>query len=152
MEATVTISGNVGSQVRFHQLEGGSGVASFPLACTPRLRREGEWVDGPTLWVQVSCWRVLAERVRDSVKRGDAVIVQGRLRPDEWIDESGSRRESLLVEATSVSHDLRRGTSMFNRPGRGAFEPSMESPAEAELADLEAGEERVREALVEALP
>ncbi len=151
MEATVTISGNVGNQVRFHELDGGAGVASFPLACTPRLRRDGEWTDGPTLWVQVSCWRVLAERVRDSVKRGDAVIVQGRLRPDVWVDDDGSTRESLLVEATSVAHDLRRGTTSFTRPGRGSLEPTMESPTEAELADLEADNERVLEAMADSL-
>ncbi len=142
MEATLTISGNAGSHVRYHSLDGGNGVASFPLACTPRIRREGEWVDGPTLWVQVSCWRVLAERVRDSVKKGDAVIVRGRLRPDVWTDDDGGRRETLLVEATMVSHDLRRGTTSFSRPLRGPAEPTMETPTEAELAELDAESER----------
>ncbi len=148
MEATVTMSGNVGSQVRYHALDGGTGVASFPLACTPRVRRDGKWVDGPTLWVQVSCWRVLAERVRDSVNKGDAVIVHGRLRPDVWIDDEGGRRETLLVEATTVSHDLRRGVTSFSRPLRGPAEPTMETPTEAELAELDAESER---ALDEAL-
>lgn len=139
MEPQITIAGNVGGDVRYRTVEGYGGVASFQLATTPRIRRDGEWGDGETTWFRVTCWRQLAERVRDSLHRGDAVVVVGRLRTERWADEHGNQREGLLIEAATVGHDLRRGVARFTRAGRGADDeaPRMESRREAELAALE---------------
>ena len=154
MEAQITLAGNVGGDVRHRTVEGYGGVASFNLATTPRVRRDGSWVDGETTWFRVTCWRQLAERVRDSLRRGDAVVVVGRLRTERWTDELGNRRAGLLIEAVTVGPDLRRGVAHFNRAGRGADDeaPRMESAAEAELAALEASAEEaadVEESVVE---
>lgn len=139
MESQITISGNVGAGVAFREVKGYGGAASFGLAHTPRVRREGKWEDGHTLWFQVRCWRALAEHVRDSVGRGDPVVVTGRLHAEIWYDRDGVERQELVIEARSVGHDLTRGTTEFARARRPqAVEPQQESDVEAELADWEA--------------
>lgn len=110
----VTFHGWVGNDVTHRQVNGVS-VANFRVASTPRIKRKGEWMDGDTTWYSVSAWRVLADNVRDSVKKGDAVIVHGRLRSDAWEREDGQISSTLLVEASFVGHDLCRGTSVFLR-------------------------------------
>lgn len=133
MEAEVTITGNVGSDVDWRQVGPPGGRASFNVACTPSIRRGEEWVDAPTLWAQVTCWRRLAENVRDSVRKGDAVIVTGRLRVERWRNEDGNWRESLVVDATAVGHDLARGKAVFERTRvRPESTEPFESDAEAE--------------------
>ena len=117
MEAEIVITGNVGADVAWRDHDEHGGRASFSLACTPGVQRDGIWVDLPTAWYRVICWRRLAANVRDSVAKGDAVIVGGRLRLDRWSDEAGYPREGYTVEAAWVAHDLRRGASTFRRVG-----------------------------------
>ena len=84
----VTLHGWVGSDVTYRDPQGIS-VANFRVASTPRLKKEGKWVDGDTTWYSVTVWRHLADNIRDSVRKGDAVVVHGRLRTDTWKREDG---------------------------------------------------------------
>ena len=74
-------------------------------------------MDGQTSWFSVTCWRGLADNVRDSVRKGDLVFasaaahrrVGARGRPDLG---------DLRVEATTVGYDLTCGTGSFLRSTR----------------------------------
>lgn len=113
----VTFQGWVGSEVR-HRVVKETSVASFRVGVTPRLRREGDWVDGETGWYTVTVWRTLADHVRQSIRKGDPVIVSGRLRTETWTPEEGSPSTTMLVDATLVGHDLNRGCSHWWRGDR----------------------------------
>lgn len=128
----VTFHGWVGTEVN-HRDVNGVPVASLRVATTPRIKRKGQWMDGDTTWYSVSAWRTLADNIRDSVKKGDAVIVHGRLRSDAWKREDGQISHTLLVEASFVGHDLSRGTSVFLRSTR---PERPESDAHDELAEM----------------
>jgi single-strand DNA-binding protein len=117
-EPFVTLQGWVGNDVVFRTTKQGN-VANFRIGCTPRIRRnDGEWTDGQTSWFSVSCWRALAENVRDSVKKGQPVLVHGRLQADIWKREDGQTSVIYVVVAQHVGHDLTRGTSAFLRTTR----------------------------------
>ena len=89
-------------------------VARFRLANTPLGRRNGEWADAATTWITVTCFRALAENVTASIHKGQPVLVSGRLRTNVWTKE-GVTYERLTLEATTVGHDLTRGTATFFR-------------------------------------
>jgi single-strand DNA-binding protein len=117
-EAFVTFQGWVGNEVVHRETASGP-VANLRVGTTPRIRkRNGDWVDGPTSWFSVTCWRSLADHVRDSVRKGEPVFVHGRLRTDVWEREDGQSSVTHVVEATCVGHDLTRGTSAFVRATR----------------------------------
>lgn len=120
MDAMVWMTGYVGGEVEYRTVKEELTFASFRLACTPRMWRGGEWVDGETTWIVVSCSRGLADNVRSSVGKGDPVVVAGKLRTDRWTDAQGGSHERMVIEAVSVGHDLSRGTSVFRRTSRGA--------------------------------
>ncbi|HAM45266.1 MAG TPA: single-stranded DNA-binding protein [Propionibacteriaceae bacterium] len=130
MEAAVWITGNVGGDVEFRTFGDDVAYASLRVASTPRLRRGGEWVDGATTWLTVTCTRALAENVRSSVKKGDAVVVVGRLRTNRWEDTERGPQERLVLEAMSIGHDLSRGVSEFRRATRS---PSEDTSGVGEL-------------------
>lgn len=113
-EPYVTLQGWVGNDVDLRDA-GEHSCASFRLACTPRYRKDGVWVDGTTSWFTVNCWRSLAGNVRGSVRRGDAVVVHGRVRVEVWQREGQPPVTSWIVEASFVGHDLSRGTSVFTK-------------------------------------
>ena len=117
-EAFVTFQGWVGTEVVHRETPQGN-VANFRVGSTPRIRRRnGEWVDGPTSWFSVSCWRTLADHVQTSVRKGEPVLVHGRLRTDVWEREDGQSSVTYVVEATYVGHDLNRGTASFLKSSR----------------------------------
>ena len=115
MDAYVQLTGNVGGAVEFRTGRlTAVPIASFRLAHTPRIRRNGEWADGPTTWISVTCFRALAENVAKSLHRGQPVLVAGRLRTNVW-SKDGVTYERLMLEAMTVGHDLSRGTASFTR-------------------------------------
>lgn len=118
-DTIVTLQGYVGGAVTLRRA-GDSMVASFRLGCTPSYyRRETQtWVDENTQWFTVSAWRRLGENCEVSLQRGDAVVVHGRLKLGTWVDGNGIEQQTWEVVATSVGHDLNRGTSRFVRPPR----------------------------------
>ena len=137
-DTTITFRGYAGTDVR-HRETRETSVASVRVASTPRVRKDGEWVDGPTTWYAVTAWRTLADHLRDSVRKGDPLLVHGRLvRTDTWAPEGGAPSTTLEVEAFVVGHDLNRGISHFikaKRPESG----SPERPGEAGGTELEDG-------------
>lgn len=135
MEAQVWMTGRVGSEVECRTV-GGSAWSTFRMGCTPRTVRGGEWGDEQTTWVTVSCTNRLAEHVLYSLRKGDPVVVVGRLRTNRWHDADGVEHEQLRIRATSVGHDLTQGTSTFYRRRRDV--PADESLAEGEVEVAEA--------------
>ena len=112
-EAFVTFQGWVGNEV-VHRATPQGNVANLRVGSTPRIRtRNGDWVDGPTSWFSVTCWRARGEHVWGSVRKGEQVLVYGRLRADVWEREDGQSSVTHVVEATYLGHDLSRGTAVF---------------------------------------
>jgi len=87
------------------------GGQTVTITCTTR----GQWVDGASLRVRVTCWRRLGENVSVSVQLGDPVVVHGRLYSRDWVDDQGVRRTSYELDAIAVGHDLSRGVDKFAR-------------------------------------
>jgi|1186.fasta_scaffold407702_1 single-strand DNA-binding protein len=113
----ITFHGWAGSDVR-HRVAKDVSVATVRVAATPRLKKDGEWVDGETTWYTVTAWRTLADHLRDSIRKGDPVIVHGRFRTESWQPEEGPTTTTLHVEASLVGHDLTRGITHFIKAPR----------------------------------
>jgi len=114
----VTIVGNVLHEPEWRRTTNtGVLVTTFKIASTSRrLNREtGQWADGNSLRVRVNCWRTLASNVKNSVTRGDPLIVTGRLFTRDWVDEQGAKRTMYELDAIAVGHDLSRGRAVFER-------------------------------------
>jgi single-strand DNA-binding protein len=148
MEAQVHISGYAGTEV---EVRGGGTVSAFRLACTPRIRTKDGWGDGNTTWIEVACFRTLAQHVAESVRKGDPVLVVGRLRTNVW-EKDGQTHERIVLEAEMVGHDLTRGAAVFRRrprPTSSDARDTGEAPEdEMEAAGLSA-EERAAQASAE---
>ena len=131
MEAQVHITGYAGTEV---ESRGNGTVSAFRLSCTPRIKTKNGWSDGNTTWLEVACFRTLAQHVAQSVRKGDPVLVVGKLRTNVW-EKDGQTHERLVLEADMVGHDLNRGTSIFQRPPRLATTDSRETqdPPEDEV-------------------
>ena len=130
-EAQVVLAGYVAREPRFRKTHNGYSYTSLRVGYTPRRmdRDSGEWSDGGTSFVTVFCWRGLAENVAMCVRKGDPVLVKGKLQVRPYTDKAGASRVAVEVEASSMGHDLTRGVAMFQRALRPAGETALERAA-----------------------
>lgn len=78
-EGIITIAGNIGNNAELRTTSNGTTVATFSLANTPRIKKDGEWSDGETVWYRCAIWGRDAETAAANIVRGARVIVTGRL-------------------------------------------------------------------------
>ena len=139
-DSQITLAGFVASEPAFKRLAGGSSTTTLRVAWTPRhiSRETGEWVDGQTSFVSVQCWRTLATNVAVCLRKGEPVLVTGRLRVRPYHDKDGAARIAVEIDANSVGHDLNRGVAHFSRTRRAPGETAAESAAEGAAEGAEA--------------
>ncbi len=116
MTDNLTVSGFVATTPRHLTTADGLSVTSFRLASNLRKfdRKSNSWVDAGTNWYSVSTYRELAANVVESVRKGDRVLITGKLRISEW--GSGERRGvNIDLDADALGHDLRWGTASYVR-------------------------------------
>jgi len=93
----VTLVGNVGDDPRVNQLDDNKFVANFPLATNEKYTdREGKAVE-KTEWHKVVVWNKQAEVVKNYVKKGDPLYVEGKIRTNAWEDKEGNKRYSTEI-------------------------------------------------------
>jgi single-strand DNA-binding protein len=106
----------------------GTAITQFDLAFHRRYRtREG----GPaeqTGFVTVVTYQRTAEVCRQYLRKGSAVLIEGRLQMREWKTPQGAKRQRLEVRADRV-HFLERAAA---RPNAGGETPAAQTP-EGEL-------------------
>lgn len=89
----VILVGNVGKDPEIRATQGGMNVASFTLATSDRTKgQDGQWTDR-TEWHNLVAFQRTAEIVRDYVKKGSQVYVEGKIQTRSWDDkESGQKK------------------------------------------------------------
>jgi single-strand DNA-binding protein len=127
----MTVNGWVATEPSQHVGPTGARLTSFRMASTSRFydRDKEEWTDGRTEWFTVKVFRSAAITVANSIHKGQPVVVHGRFRTSEWEGDEGTRVD-LVIDATSVGHDLTRGTAEFTRAfGDAALANDPDEPA-----------------------
>jgi single-strand DNA-binding protein len=120
-ETNLTVAGKVVTEITRHTFPNGDRKTSFRLMARERRfdRETQDWIDGDKVFVQVNCWRRLAEGVAVSLVKGDNVVVSGRFYVREYFTDSGERRSSNELDARSVGPDLAWCTVSVERPATG---------------------------------
>ena len=93
----VILIGNLGKDPEVKRLENGAVVAKFSVATSENYKDKiGEW-NTNTEWHDVVCWRNLAERAEQSLKKGTQVYVEGKLTHRNWQDSDGNKRRNTEI-------------------------------------------------------
>jgi single-strand DNA-binding protein len=99
----VVLAGNLTRDPELRVTPNGVPVCSFSIAVN-RVRSKNEAVD----FFNVSCWRELGETVANYKKKGDPILVEGRLQYRTWQAPDGAKRSAVDVVADRVQF-LSRG-------------------------------------------
>lgn len=136
-ETKVALRGNVATEPALRVTRNGTTVCSFRIAVTSRRysQTDSKVVDAETSWYTVTCWRGLAENVVSSVKKGQGVLVQGRLRVRDFVHDE-QPRTSADVTAEVVGHDLTWGTTSFTANRRSRAEEARDDVDRTDADEL----------------
>ena len=134
------IMGNATADPTAHTQEDGSVTAKLRVAVTGRYfnASQQDYSDRKTEFLTVFVRRQAARNVLLSVRKGQPLIISGRLHTSEWTGEDGAPRFTLNLQAESVGHDLTYGTAAFRRPLRGGDTPDID-PYTGVMVDLKGG-------------
>jgi single-strand DNA-binding protein len=104
----ITVAGRLADDPSLKFAQSGKAVARLRLVASDRKKNEqtGTWEDADTLWISATCWDKLAENVAESTKKGDLVVVTGRLVTEEWTDREGNKRSAITLKVETVAADL----------------------------------------------
>ena len=129
----VFLLGNLGKDPEIRTTPNGMTVASFSLATAERAKgADGQWTD-KTEWHNLVCFQRTAEIVRDYVKKGSQVFVEGKIQTRSWDDKtSGEKkyRTEILVNELTLLGGRGEGGSGSSSSG-GYSRSSSASPSTA---------------------
>jgi single-strand DNA-binding protein len=93
----VVLAGNLTRDPELRFTNDGIPVCSFGLAVN-RVRSRSEEVD----FFNITAWRELGETVANYKKKGDPILLEGRLQYRTWEAQDGSKRSAVDVVADRV--------------------------------------------------
>jgi single-strand DNA-binding protein len=120
-DTVITVVGNLTADPELRFTPSGAAVANFTVASTPRTfdKASNEWKDGEALFLRCSIWRQAAENVAESLQKGMAVIVQGRLKQRSFETKEGEKRTVYELDVDEIGPSLKWATAKINRTQRG---------------------------------
>jgi single-strand DNA-binding protein len=134
-ETYVTVSGNVVGDPVVRATRANVPFVTFRVASNVRRvdYKTGEYIDAGTNFVNVTAFRALGVNLSNSLKKGEPVIVYGRMRINQWVngERSGTTVE---IDAYNVGHDLSKGQATFIKVAKAQLNQS-DRMADAEVQD-----------------
>jgi single-strand DNA-binding protein len=88
----VILLGNVGKDPEFKMLPSGQGVANFSIATTENYKDKSGERQEKTEWHNLVAYARVAEIIRDYVKKGSKLYVEGRLTTRSWDDKDSGKK------------------------------------------------------------
>jgi single-strand DNA-binding protein len=132
----VILIGNLTRDPELRYTAKGTAIAKIGLAVNRRWRNEaGEWQE-ETTFVDVDAFGRQAETIGQYLKKGRPIMVEGRLKLDQWDDKATGQKRSRLGVVLENFQFLDGGN-------RGGGEGGQDAPASADDADALPSEDDV---------
>ena len=121
----VILLGNVGKDPEVKFLPSGLPVANLTLATSDRFKdTAGEWQDR-TEWHNLTAYQRVAEIIRDYVKKGSKLYVEGRIQTRSWDDQASGQkkyRTEIIVNDVVLLSGRGEGEAVSARSNTASFD------------------------------
>lgn len=138
LENQITVIGNLTKDPEIRYTNDGTAVCSLAVAVNRRVRNAetGQWEDQLDGFFDGTVWRDHATNVAASLRKGDRVIMIGRLVKRTYQDKDGMQRTAIDVMVDEVAPSLRWATASVTRASNdrnsGGYNPAYQGqPAQA---------------------
>jgi single-strand DNA-binding protein len=141
--ASVTLVGRAGTHPQLSVGMTGDRV-NLRVVATERYfdKAANDWVNGDEFGVTVVCWKSLAKAVLNNIRKGDPVIVSGRIATRRF-EKNGVTQFFTEVKADFVGLDVAKTGTRFTR---NLIDPRDSAELSAARADTESAETETTDA------
>ncbi len=98
MTNLAVIVGNLVRDPEMRYVPSGKAVTTFRVAVN-----EGSGERKTTTYLDCQAWEELAETIAETARKGNRVMVQGRITVNKWEDKEGNKRETYRITATNAA-------------------------------------------------
>ena len=99
----VSLIGNLGKDPEVRYMADGTTSATISLATTDKWKdKNTKEIKEHTEWHRVVFFKGLADIVRDYLKKGSSIYVEGKIRTNKWTDKQGVERYTTEIVASEM--------------------------------------------------
>jgi|YelNatPaOPRAMG01_1025707.scaffolds.fasta_scaffold90424_3 single-strand DNA-binding protein len=98
----VIIAGNVTKDPELRTTPSGQAVTSFGVATNRKFKNSAGEIQETTEFHNVVAWSRLAELCAQLLKKGSAVLIEGRLQTRSWEGQDGVKRQTTEIIAENM--------------------------------------------------
>ena len=93
----VILCGRIGNDISIKYFDSGASKVEINLAVDSFKNKEKK-----TLWIKAVFWGTLAETVHTYCKKGEQILINGRLEKDTWQQKDGTTASTIYVSVISL--------------------------------------------------
>jgi single-strand DNA-binding protein len=124
----IYLQGNLTQDVMLHHTNNSKTFAVIKVACSDRKQDgQGNWTDGETSYFSAILWGLAAENAVNVLKKGDPVLISGKMRQRSYKTKEGEERQTYEIAADNVAANVK---------GRGKPKPETQHVNDAWSAPL----------------
>lgn len=97
----VTLVGNMVRDPEIRSLQNGTPIAKFTIGVTRKWQTENGEKKEEATFIDIDTFGKVAAVVEKFLRKGDPVLVEGRLKMEQW-EKDGQKRSKLIVVANSL--------------------------------------------------
>lgn len=134
---TVIIAARLGRDPELKHTSGGHAYCKIAAAHDENFKdADGKW-DKKPVWLDVTVWRDEAERAGNNLRKGDAVMIEGRLTQSEWVDKQTNQKRTKLEISASRVMPLSWRDDQDGQQGRAAAPAQQQAPADEDEVPID---------------
>jgi len=124
----VIMVGNLTRDIELRYLPTGSAVANTAIATNRKFKKQDGSQGEEVCFIDVTFFGRTAEIVNQYLRKGSKVLIEGRLKLDQWTDQNGGKRSKHSIVAESMQmlggrDDNQGGGNNYNQPqNSGSYE------------------------------
>ena len=97
----VIILGNLSKDIALRYSPGGSAIANTAIATTRKFKGADDTQKEEVLFIDVTFFGRTAESVNQYLHKGSKILIDGRLKLEQWTDQQGQNRSKHKVDVES---------------------------------------------------
>lgn len=109
--------GNLTRDIELKYLPSGTAVANSALAINRRFKNKMGESQDETCFIDIAIFGRTAEVANQYLKRGSKILIEGRLKLDQWSDQSGAKRSrhSIVVDTMQMLDSKQDSANLGNQ-------------------------------------
>ena len=125
----IVLVGHLTRDIELRYTQGGAAIGSSGIAVTRKYTLNGEKRE-ETCFVDITFFGKQAEMANQYLGKGSKLLIEGRLKFDQWTDNNGQNRSkhSITVESMEMLGDAKQNNQGYQQGGYSNQRPQQVAP------------------------